>query len=93
MFKQFDSDGSGYLSMGELQRAFRAIGLPKRSGEKLELDAQMFKQMDTDGNGMIDVIEFENNLPDDVREKLEEKLNGGWEFDPQLWAESQARNA
>ena len=93
VFKQFDSDGSGYLSMDELQRAFRAIGLPKRSGEKLELDAQMFKQMDTDGNGMIDVQEFEHNLPDDVREKLEEKLNGGWEFDPQKWAESQSRNA
>ena len=55
VFRQFDSDHSGFLSAGELKRAFRAIGLPKRSGAKLELDEQMFRSMDTDGNGKLDV--------------------------------------
>ena len=31
-------------------------------------------------------------MPDDVREKLEERLNGGWEFNPQLWADSKQRH-
>lgn len=87
IFKQFDSDGSGYLSLDELQRAFHAIGLPRRQGAKADQDAATFAAMDTDGNGMIDLVEFENNLPHDVREKLEEKLDGGWEFDPALWAQ------
>ena len=93
VFKQFDTDGSGYLSMGELKRAFRAIGLDARKGGKLELDEQMFATFDSSGDGKVDVKEFEANMPDDLRDKLEEKLNGGWEFDPQLWAESQARHS
>ena len=32
-------------------------------------------------------------MPDDVREAIEKKLNGGWVFDPKLWAESEARHA
>ena len=55
IFRKFDTSGDGYLSMGELKRAFRAIGLQKRSGEKVELDEATFHAMDTDGNGKIDV--------------------------------------
>ena len=34
IFSQFDTDGDGLLSFNEFQRAFRALGLKKRSGEK-----------------------------------------------------------
>merc|ERR1711959_213308 len=43
VFKQFDSDGDGKLSIHEFARAFRALGLPKRDGEKMEMDQAMFK--------------------------------------------------
>ena len=39
---QFDTDNDGYLSISELKRAFRAIGLKKRSGEKNVMDLAMF---------------------------------------------------
>lgn len=46
VFKNFDSDGDGYLSMREFQRAFRALGLKKRSGEKMNVDLAMFNSFD-----------------------------------------------
>ena len=45
-FAQFDTDGSGALDMREFMRAFRAVGLSKRSGEKLEVDEAMFRSFD-----------------------------------------------
>ena len=53
VFKQFDTDGDGFLDMAELKRAFRAIGLEKRTGAKAELDAKTFAAMDTNGDGVI----------------------------------------
>ncbi len=32
LFKNFDTDHDGFLDFREMQRAFRAIGLKKRSG-------------------------------------------------------------
>ena len=46
VFKQFDFDGDGYLSIAELKRAFRAIGLKKRTGVKGEMDMAMFKSFE-----------------------------------------------
>lgn len=93
IFKKFDSDGDGSLGMDELKRAFHALGLEKRSGEKLEMDEAMFKSFDVSGDGMVSVEEFEASCPPEVREKIEEKLKGDWKFDPVLWSDSQARHA
>lgn len=43
LFKQFDGDADGYLTIAELKRAFRAIGLKKRAGDKAQMDLAMFK--------------------------------------------------
>mgnify|MGYP002838835371 CR=1 FL=1 len=43
VFKQFDYSGDGFLQIDELKRAFRAIGLQKRSGEKYDIDQKMLK--------------------------------------------------
>ena len=42
VFMQFDVDGDGKLTINELGRAFRALGLKKRDGEKLNMDQKMF---------------------------------------------------
>ena len=86
VFSKFDASGDGYLTMMELMRAFKAIGLKKRDGEKLEMDRKMFAMLDTDGSGMVDLDEFEANLPDEVRAKIVEKLEAGWTFDPSKWS-------
>jgi len=93
VFMNFDADGDGKLSMREFQRAFRALGLKKRDGSKMEMDQKMFNSFDTDGNGYVDVVEFEQNLYPNTRRKIEEKLDGGWTFDPKLWVESIERHA
>ena len=49
VFKQFDTSGDGFLQIGELKRAFRAIGLEKRKGEKFELDEKTFSSFDVNG--------------------------------------------
>ena len=47
LFVQFDADGDGKLDIYEIARAFRALGLEKRSGEKSDMDKAMFKSFDT----------------------------------------------
>ena len=91
-FMQFDTDGDGVLDMGEFQRAFRAIGLTKRSGAKMEIDQKMFNAFDTNRDGRISVAEFEDNLFPKTRAKIEEKLDAGWKFDAKRWAASTARH-
>ena len=93
VFKQFDSDNDGALTMGELKRAFRAVGMSKRTGFKAELDADTFRAMDKNGDGVIDISEWSNGLRPDLRALLLEKLDEGWTFDPALWAASQVRHA
>ena len=38
LFAQFDADGDGKLDIYEIARAFRAMGLPKRDGTKMDMD-------------------------------------------------------
>ena len=92
IFMQFDTDGDGVLDESEFKRALRAIGLPKREGDKTDLDAFTFKQMDTNGDGKLSVEEFDANLPLALRAKIEEKLAAGWVFDEAKWKESQERH-
>ena len=83
VFKQFDSDHDGFLDMREFMRAFRAVGLKKRSGGKLEGDAEMFNSFDTNGDGFVSLAEFEQNLYPSTRKKIEELLDAGWKFEPE----------
>ena len=92
VFKQFDADGDGKLDIYELARAFRALGLPKRDGEKMDVDKAMFKSFDVNGDGFVSMDEIEKGLKPKTRKKIEEKLDGGWKFDKKTWDESVARH-
>ena len=41
IFAQFDHEGKGRLDIYTIARAFRAMGLPKRDGAKMEMDKAM----------------------------------------------------
>ena len=92
VFKQFDADGDSKLDIYELARAFRALGLPKRDGEKMDVDKAMFKSFDTNGDGFVSLEELEKGLKPKTRKKIEEKLDGGWKFDEATWKASVERH-
>ena len=56
LFNQFDASGDGFLQISELARAFRAIGLTKRNGDKYVLDETHFRGFDTSGARVAAVI-------------------------------------
>ena len=85
--------GDGELDIHEFARAFRALGLPKRDGAKLDVDRKMFDSFDTNGNGKVSLKEIEENLTPKTRKKIEEKLDAGWKFDKPTWEASVARHA
>merc|ERR1712196_572358 len=93
VFKKFDVDGDGKLTIGELSRAFRALGLQKRSGAKLQMDQAMFDSFDTNGDGFVTLYELEQNMYPKTRKKIEEKLDAGWTFDEEKWGASIARHS
>ena len=93
IFAQFDTDGDGVLDIGEFQRAFRALGLKKRSGAKMEVDQKMFNAFDTNRDGRVSLAELEENLFPATRAKIEEKLDAGWKFDKKRWDASVARHS
>ncbi|MGB1598547.1 MAG: ion transporter, partial [Promethearchaeia archaeon] len=67
-FEQFDEDGSGEISAGELAEAFRAMGMeiPDDEVEEMAADADM------DGDGSLGIEEFEDmvkKMISTVREK------------------------
>ena len=92
VFKSFDVDGDGKLTMKEFYRAFRAIGLEKRTGEKMEVDKAMFDSFDTNGDGYVSLVEFQEGLLPKTRKKIEMKLEAGWTFDKAKWDESLQRH-
>lgn len=92
IFKNFDSEGTGKLDIYTIARGFRALGLGKRDGTKMEMDKAMFKSFDTNGDGSITIEEFEENLKPKTRKKIEQKLEEGWKFDAEAWAASVARH-
>jgi Ca2+-binding EF-hand superfamily protein len=92
VFKDFDVDNDGKLSMEEFQRAFRAMGLPKRDGSKMEVDQKMFESFDEDGDGYISLVEFQSQIQPKTRRKIELKLESGWKFDKAAWDASNERN-
>ena len=93
VFKQFDTDSDGVLDIREMQRAFRAIGLKKRDGTKMEVDLEMFNSFDTNKDGKVSLAEFEANLKDKTRAKIEAEINSGWVFDDAKWKASIDRHA
>ena len=67
LFKQYDTDGSGKLSLKELQRALKRLDL-KAAGTSSE---QLLSTMDQGGDGEIDIQEFESAMPREVWERLQ----------------------
>jgi len=92
IFADFDADGDGKLDIYELARAFRALGLPKRDGSKMDMDKSMFKSFDTNGDGFVSMAELDANLKPKTRRKIVDKLEAGWKFDKKTWDESVARH-
>jgi len=92
VFKNFDYDGDGKLTIKEFYRAFRALGLEKRAGEKMEIDKAMFDSFDTNGDGFVTLVEFQEGLLPKTRKKIVDKLEGGWTFDKTKWDESVERH-
>jgi len=92
IFADFDADGDGKLDIYEIARAFRAMGLPKRDGSKMDMDHAMFKSFDTNGDGYVSMEELDANLKPKTRRKIEMALEGGWKFDKATWDASVARH-
>jgi len=88
IFKGFDRAGEGKIPMQDFYRAFRAMGLPKRDGEKMEMDKKMFDSFDSNGDGFVTLVEFQENILPKTRKKIEMKLEEGWTFDKIKWDES-----
>merc|ERR1711865_786014 len=59
IFKGFDRAGEGKIPIQDFYRAFRAMGLPKRDGEKMEMDKKMFESFDSNGDGFVTLVEFQ----------------------------------
>ena len=92
VFKDFDYDNDGKLTMKEFYRAFRALGLTKRTGEKMEIDKAMFDSFDTNGDGFVSLVEFQEGLLPKTRKKIVDKLEAGWKFDKEKWDASVERH-
>ena len=92
VFKDFDYDNDGKLTMKEFYRAFRALGLEKRTGEKMEIDKAMFDSFDTNGDGFVSLVEFQEGLLPKTRKKIVDKLEAGWKFDKEKWDASVERH-
>eukprot|EP00325_Prymnesiales_sp_UTEX-LB-985_P021396 CAMPEP_0174732106 /NCGR_PEP_ID=MMETSP1094-20130205/58812_1 /TAXON_ID=156173 /ORGANISM="Chrysochromulina brevifilum, Strain UTEX LB 985" /LENGTH=83 /DNA_ID=CAMNT_0015934581 /DNA_START=21 /DNA_END=272 /DNA_ORIENTATION=+ len=59
----------------------------------MEIDAATFRSFDTNGDGKVSLKEFDENLHDKTREKLEEALQGGFVFDKEKWEASLERHS
>lgn len=71
-FHQFDTDGSGTLSVEELQFAMQKMGLERSACDRA---VKAMQEMDNDGNGEIDLMEWVQLVPADIREMIQACLN------------------
>ena len=81
----FDDDGGAELLIDDMEfhKAMRTKFGYRGMGHVI---TEVFNTLDTDGSGMVSLDEFEENLPDDVRAKIVEKLEAGWVFEPAKWS-------
>ena len=93
VFAQFDANGDGFIDLPEFKRALRAIGLPRRQGDKANLDEATFRSMDVSGEGRLTPADIEARVPPALRAKIEQRLEAGWVFDQKRWAESVMRHS
>eukprot|EP01052_Picozoa_sp_SAG31_P021868 SAG31_NODE_1712_length_7468_cov_8.329896_2_plen_573_part_00 len=73
LFHNFDNDGSGTLSRSEVRKALGGIR-PKFDKSLQPLFDGMYEVLDRDGDGEIDVYEWQELLPKEIREFI--RLNG-----------------
>merc|ERR1712232_504410 len=72
VFHQFDTDGSGTIGVKELTKALMCLGLKGDAGARAK---EVMRQMDGDGNGEIDMQEWQERLPEDLRRLIENRVN------------------
>merc|ERR1712113_226834 len=72
VFHQVDTDGSGTIGVKELTRALICLGLDEEAEHRAK---KAMREMDEDGNGEIDIIEWNERLPQDLRELIERRVN------------------
>lgn len=59
-FDVFDGDGDGLITVEELGRVLRSLGL--KEGSKVEDCKEMIKKVDVDGDGMVNFDEFKRMM-------------------------------
>ena len=69
IFRKYDTDGSGKLSLREFRSALAGLNLKAAGTSAKELIAMM----DVDGSGEVDIHEFEEKMPESVRARLLEE--------------------
>ena len=73
LFRELDTDGSGFLDMHEIEHAAQRLGFPFES--KAELHAT-FERLDKDGNGRVEEEELSRwNGPENDKDGLWKKLH------------------
>ncbi|CAN0920439.1 Calmodulin-like protein 11 [Linum grandiflorum] len=69
-FCLLDKDGDGRITMEELRRAMKSLGLRPSEGELQE----MIKEVDWDGNGSIEFEEFLSLMASNLEQKQSDHL-------------------
>eukprot|EP01051_Picozoa_sp_SAG22_P009574 SAG22_NODE_806_length_7087_cov_11.682885_4_plen_938_part_00 len=72
LFHLFDNDGSGTLSKRELRRAMAGIK-PQIDRKLHSLFTDIMQQLDTNGDGEIDIKEWTDRLPSELRAEMRRK--------------------
>ena len=72
LFHLFDTDGSGTLSRRELRRAMAGIK-PKIDKSLHHLFEGIYRQLYEDGDGEVDITEWTERLPNELRDDIRRK--------------------